>query len=106
MEKKWASLLLASAAFAGAATAQEQAPISLHSPQNTPTLSPVTGDRAACFLLGEKDMREPDPEYGERLESCIRGADAVALIKLGRMSEALDLMQSTRTARATPQLAP
>ncbi len=94
MAKKWASsLLLAGAAFAGAAAAQDQAPISLHSPQNKPTASPVTGDRAACFLQGEWERKEADPEHAERLEHCIRGADALALIKVGRMAEAMDMMQ-------------
>ncbi len=104
MTKKWASsLLLAGAAFAGAAAAQDQAPISLHSPQNAPTVSPVKGDRAACFLQGEWERKEENPEHADRLERCIRGADALALIKLGRMAEAFELMKPPRAAPSAPQ---
>ncbi len=105
MAKKWASsLLLAGAAFAGAAAAQDQAPISLHSPQNTPMASPVTGDRAACFLQGEWERKEENLEHAARLERCIRGADALALIKQGRVDEAFKMMQPPRVpSPATPQ---
>lgn len=106
MEKKWASILLAGVAFAGAAAAQEQTPISLHSPQNAPTASPVTGDRAACFLQGERERKGEDPEHAERLAYCLRGADALALLRQGRAEEAFKLMQPPRPASAAARISP
>ena len=99
MLHKWiATSLLAGAAFTGAAQAEtplhpaDQAPKPEKRAKEPTAPTPQADHRAVCYIQSEKEKKNPDAAYQERVAQCLRGADALLLIKEGRVEEAFKIL--------------